>query len=262
MKPISAVEGIRLNAHRGYQPIGSENTLPAFAAAGKLGFTYIETDLWMSLDGHLMCIHDNDISRTTDGSGRVSEMTLDQLRQAKIDIETWGSDISRFTAKELRIPLFSEYLQICRQYGCIPFIETKHTFTGEALRQYMEQIFAECEAVGFTEEDIVISSTIREHLRMARRISHKVLIHSIWAYDSAAQMLADGIANPISVSYNIQNLQMEENYRKAQEKVQEAHGLGAQICLRAGDDMTQLNYMVKLGLDHIPTNVTTPAMVL
>ncbi|MBP3700706.1 MAG: hypothetical protein J6I64_02335 [Lachnospiraceae bacterium] len=53
---------IRLNAHRGYQPIGSENTLPGFIAAGQLGFTFIETDVWMTKDGHLVCIHENDIS--------------------------------------------------------------------------------------------------------------------------------------------------------------------------------------------------------
>ena len=252
---------IRLNAHRGYQPIGSENTVPGFIAAGQRGFAFIETDVWMTRDGHLVCIHENDISHTTNGTGRVSEMTLEEGRQYHIDIETYGSDISGFTKEELRIPLFSEYLQICKQYGSVPFIETKHDFKEKELEHYMKKILAECKVCGFAEEDVVISSLLKEHLRMARQVSAKVFIHSIWVYDSAAEMIADGVTNPIGVSYNIQNLQEKSNYEEAEKKVKEAHDLGAQICLRAGDDMVQVYYMCKLGLDYIPTNTTTPEML-
>jgi glycerophosphoryl diester phosphodiesterase len=63
-----------------------ENSLAGFAACIdlRLGF---ELDVRRTSDGHLVCLHDDDVQRTTDGKGKVAELTLAQLRQ--LDAGAW-----------------------------------------------------------------------------------------------------------------------------------------------------------------------------
>ncbi|WP_214694451.1 glycerophosphodiester phosphodiesterase [Exiguobacterium sp. s160] len=71
-------------AHRGYSANYPENTLSAFEAA--LPYVDgIELDVQLSKDGRLVVIHDETVDRTTDGTGWVKDMTLQELRQLKID---------------------------------------------------------------------------------------------------------------------------------------------------------------------------------
>lgn len=66
--------------HRGAAALQPENTIAGFEYAIDLGCDYLETDVQLSLDGHLVIIHDDTVDRTTNGTGRVGEMTLAQLR--------------------------------------------------------------------------------------------------------------------------------------------------------------------------------------
>ena len=61
-----------LLAHQGTATEHSGNTLDAFRWAVRHGATWIETDVWRSSDGHLVCIHDGTIDRTTSSRGPVS----------------------------------------------------------------------------------------------------------------------------------------------------------------------------------------------
>jgi len=67
-------------AHRGASGLAPENTLPAFAAAVEHGAHMIELDVWPTRDGELVVLHDETVDRTTDGTGRVTEMTLAQVK--------------------------------------------------------------------------------------------------------------------------------------------------------------------------------------
>lgn len=77
--------GIRVVAHRGGALLGPpENTLPAIEKAIDVGADLIEIDIRPTADGHLVLMHDETVDRTTDGSGPVSELTLEQVRRLKI----------------------------------------------------------------------------------------------------------------------------------------------------------------------------------
>jgi glycerophosphoryl diester phosphodiesterase len=68
-------------AHRGYSARYPENTLPAFEKAIEAGADMIEFDVHLSRDGELVVIHDDRIDRTSDGTGRVVDQTLAELRR-------------------------------------------------------------------------------------------------------------------------------------------------------------------------------------
>lgn len=75
-------------AHRGgaYHPEieGLENTLAAFRHAAALGYDYLETDVHVTKDGALLAFHDHVLDRVTDRMGAVRDLTLAQVREARI----------------------------------------------------------------------------------------------------------------------------------------------------------------------------------
>jgi glycerophosphoryl diester phosphodiesterase len=68
-------------AHRGGAALWPENTLEAFRGALDLGIRHLETDVHATRDGVLVCHHDARVDRTTDGSGRVANLTLAELKR-------------------------------------------------------------------------------------------------------------------------------------------------------------------------------------
>jgi hypothetical protein len=71
-------------SHRGLQSMGPENSFPAFKAAAERGAWAIETDFRMTADGHVVCIHDKTLDRTTDGNGPVADKTLAEIKSLKV----------------------------------------------------------------------------------------------------------------------------------------------------------------------------------
>ncbi|GAA4668616.1 glycerophosphodiester phosphodiesterase family protein [Streptomyces chumphonensis] len=72
--------GLLTVGHRGVMGVEPENTLRSFRRAQAEGLDMIELDLHLSKDGELVVMHDAEVDRTTDGSGRVGDMTVAELR--------------------------------------------------------------------------------------------------------------------------------------------------------------------------------------
>jgi len=90
----------RLCAHRGFNTVAPENSMPAFGAAVALGAREIEFDLWYTKDGEIVSIHDSKLDRVSDGTGRIYEHTYEELCSydfgAKFGEEFSGLRILRF----------------------------------------------------------------------------------------------------------------------------------------------------------------------
>ena len=67
-------------AHRGVSAVAPENTLAAFQGALDQGVKAVEFDVQLSADQHVIVIHDDTVDRTTNGGGKVRELTLNQLK--------------------------------------------------------------------------------------------------------------------------------------------------------------------------------------
>ncbi|MDQ2746609.1 MAG: glycerophosphodiester phosphodiesterase [Acidobacteriota bacterium] len=68
-------------AHRGGGGLYPENTLSAFEDSAKMGVDFLELDVHSTADGKLVVMHDGSVDRTTGGRGKVSEMTLAELKK-------------------------------------------------------------------------------------------------------------------------------------------------------------------------------------
>ena len=74
-------------AHRGASDELAEHTLPAYRRAIDEGADALECDVRLTADGHLVCVHDRRVERTSDGHGRVSSLELAELNA--LDFGSW-----------------------------------------------------------------------------------------------------------------------------------------------------------------------------
>jgi len=101
-----------LVAHRGGSGLAPENTLEAFrSAVDDWGADILEMDVRLSADGHVVVIHDETVDRTTNGSGAVGALTLEELRALDAGWRfTDPSGATSFRGRGARLPTFDEVL--------------------------------------------------------------------------------------------------------------------------------------------------------
>lgn len=95
-------------AHRGSRLLWPENTMVAFEGAVALGYRWLETDLHLTRDGAVVCLHDHTLDRTTDASGPVWERDLEELEHIDAGYRFRMGDDHPHRGSGLRIPTLEE----------------------------------------------------------------------------------------------------------------------------------------------------------
>ena len=95
-------------AHRGDHVEVPENTIAAYENGIKNGVDYVEIDLRTSKDSVLVIMHDATVDRMTNGKGKISELTYDEIRKLKV------VDKRKDSMKTYPVPSFEEVLKTCR----------------------------------------------------------------------------------------------------------------------------------------------------
>ncbi len=95
-------------AHRGSSEVAPENTIPSFDLAFKEDADFIEGDFWLTKDEQLVCIHDPDTKRVTNGKYKLKIKSANLADIKKIDVGKWKGDQYKGTT----IPTLEEVLRI------------------------------------------------------------------------------------------------------------------------------------------------------
>jgi glycerophosphoryl diester phosphodiesterase len=103
-------------AHQGGDGLRPGNTMAAFEHAVELGVDVLEMDVHATADGVLVVIHDDTVDRTTDGTGRVQDLTFDEIQalDAGYDWPTLpdtGIEGHPYRGEGVTIPALEEVLQ-------------------------------------------------------------------------------------------------------------------------------------------------------
>ncbi|KTD62055.1 glycerophosphoryl diester esterase [Legionella spiritensis] len=106
-------------AHRGASAYAPENTLAAFNKALAMGCRCVEFDVILSADGEPFVFHDESLKRTTNGQGRIGEVTAEYLQS--LDAGSWFSKSWR----DEKIPHFRDVLKWLVFTECHANIEIK-----------------------------------------------------------------------------------------------------------------------------------------
>ncbi|HEY9061285.1 MAG TPA: glycerophosphodiester phosphodiesterase family protein [Pseudobacteroides sp.] len=127
-----------LIGHRGVPALAPENTIEGCELAFTLGADSVEADVYLSKAGkdekrYLVVMHDEDISRTTNGSGKIWEMTIEELGNYLAN--------KQFTSKypTAKIPTLNQYFEKFTGRNQIIFVEIKSS-DPETIEEYTDLI--------------------------------------------------------------------------------------------------------------------------
>ena len=227
-------------AHRGLSALYPENTVPSFIGAGEAGFYGAECDVHTTSDGVLIVMHDDDVDRCADGEGDIENLTFAEIQAMRIDA---GNGIENYP--DLKIPTFEEYLQVCAEYGMIPYIELKKLDT-----KYLPDFFALLDKYGFRETAVLISFDM-DYLLEARKLDDDIEIMFL-ANDPSREKIDICIENGFELDLNFGNLiKYIPEFRYAREK-------NVKIAMWVVDHPIVADFFHLIGVDYITTNRIVP----
>ncbi|XKE45295.1 glycerophosphodiester phosphodiesterase [Halomonas organivorans] len=188
---LADLQDFQVIAHRGASGHAPEHTWPAYEQAREMGADYLELDLHMSADGHLVVIHDETLERTTDGQGKVKAHDLAALKA--LDAGSWFNAAhperadDAYTGTELLTldEVIDRYGDDVRYY-----IETK---SPERYPELQRALVETLEAEGLVESgSVVIQSFSQDSLRQVHELNAEIpLVQLVW-YSPAED--GDGLA--------------------------------------------------------------------
>ena len=123
---------VKMVAHRGLSAVERENTCPAFVAAANRSYFGIETDVHKTSDGVFVVVHDDTLTRVSNKACdiNVEKSSFGEIRDIVLpDLD--GSMIRR----DIRVPLLSEYISICKKYEKVCVLELKNEFVREDIER-------------------------------------------------------------------------------------------------------------------------------
>jgi glycerophosphoryl diester phosphodiesterase len=121
-------------AHRGDSAQAPENTYPAFAKALAAGVRRLELDVRFTNGDVPVLMHDETVDRTTNGTGAVSALTLDQIRA--LDAGSWFGKKYRGT----RVPTLFDILKLARSKNASVMVELKTLPTERQMTQFLDRV--------------------------------------------------------------------------------------------------------------------------
>jgi len=217
---------MKIIAHRGARASEPENTVRAMNKAFECGADAVEIDLRFTCDHKLVVIHDDTLEMTTNGTGKVSDMTIEQLRALD-------------AGKGERIPELSEALSVAKRYSRPLVIELKE--------EGMEwQVLEEVTEAGLGDK-VTISSFIHTSLRnlkeKAPEIKTGVIIASVPV--NPVRLVQDAKADVIFAKYS----------RITREFIDACVGYeGIEVYLWTVNTIDDLNNAISYGVDGVVTD--------
>ncbi|PWW29373.1 glycerophosphoryl diester phosphodiesterase [Cytobacillus oceanisediminis] len=228
-------------AHRGAAGYAPENTIAAFDKAVEMKADYIEIDVQRSKDGELVIIHDTTVDRTTDGTGKVKDLTFEQLR---------ALDAGSFKGEQFKgekIPTFDEILD--RYHGKVGIlIELKAPELYPGMEESVAQELKERNLDHPQNEKIIIQSFNLESMKKMNELLPKVPIGVLTSSQThtSEQALKEfsAYADYFNPHYGI----------VTEDLVEQVHSLGMKISSWTVRSQEAADFLLSMDVDAIITD--------
>lgn len=228
---------MRMIAHTGYSAVAPGNTLPAYEAAGKSDFWGAECDIQRTKDGVWILMHNDTVDDMTDGTGKVSELTYDEIMQFNVDV---GSNIENYP--DLKVAKLEEYLDVCKKYGLHPVIEIKDNADPEYMREVADILSAREDKDMF-----YVISFGREICVKMKNLMPSLPVYYLVSYEDVSPENID-----FAVNNHLDGMDIHVYHPKDYVKSVVASGLD--VFVWTIDDMDNCEKFYKLGVNAITTN--------
>jgi len=226
-------------AHRGTSGETPENTIASFRRAIAQGAEIIETDARLSKDKEIVLIHDETVERTTNGKGRVSQLTLKELRS--LDAGSWFG--KKFSGE--RIPTLSEAIDVTKGKAKLNI-----EFKGEDLL-LVPKVIDLLKEEGFIKK-VILSSFNYSFIKETKRLKPQIITGLLFATPAQER---EGFSywkwlDLILPRYNL----------VSEDLVARAHSRGLKVIAWTVDKPEKMKRLIDLGVDGIASNY--PALLI
>ncbi|WP_158998713.1 glycerophosphoryl diester phosphodiesterase [Pigmentibacter ruber] len=229
----------RVIGHRGAKGFAPENTLISFRKAKEIGAKWVEFDVKETEDGILIIMHDDELDRTTNGSGKVITKKWEAIKN--LDAGTWFN--SEF--KNEKVPTFDQTISLLKQLNLGANIEIKpcpsrETRTAIAVAEVIKNKWPQ------NLPQPIVSSFSMESLLAAKKIEPNLIIGALFEkLPSDWKKIAKEVkAQTIHVDHEI----------VTKELITEIQGEGYPILAYTVNDQTRANYLFELGVSAVFTD--------
>jgi len=228
-----------------------ENTIPAFRNAAKIGADVLELDVRLTKDGELVVMHDSTVDRTTNGQGKVREMTVAQLKQ--LDAGYWFTPDDGATypyrGQDIVIPTLTEVFSAFPEH--IINIEIKD-YAPESVERLVEVI----EEAGAADRVIVSSfddETMKYFRQVAPYVASAAAPGEIRTFYILSRLYLTRFHRPLSDAYQIP---VERGGVRLDTKtfIDAAHSKNQKVHYWTIDDPDEMRRLLALGADGIMTD--------
>ena len=231
-------------SHRGFSGIYPQNTIMAFQKALEEGVDYIELDVSLSKDDHIVVFHDSEVSRLTDGSGYIKDLTLAQILALDSGIKT--SERFRGT----RIPTLEEVLKALQETDAKLCIEIKareednvegvDKAVVDLVRQY-----------GYLDR-VMFTSYNQQVVKNLAKLFPNMMIGLDPSEEESETQSAEYIVD-LCLECDASVLYFDY-LLLTQEITDLAHSKGLQVHAWTADDADNINRLIKMGVEAVLTN--------
>jgi len=216
-------KGLLKVGHRGASAYEPENTLRSFRRAIELGVDAVELDVRRTKDNEVVVIHNSDVNKTTDGSGSVSDFTLEEIKKLVTD-------------EGEQIPTLGEVLELVGKRVKV-LVELKETGIEEKVLDVVQE-------KGLL-DNVVIISFHEDALRKVRELSDEVATGLVYVRHR----------NPIQAALELKAEYLLPLYRFTHSAdVKKAHEKGLKVIVWTINKPEEVAEYKKKGVDGIASD--------
>ncbi|WP_245604780.1 glycerophosphodiester phosphodiesterase [Paucisalibacillus globulus] len=245
-------------AHGGGNDLAPSNTLAAFTNAHELGVDMLEFDIHMTKDDYLVSIHDPTVDRTTDGQGRVNDMTLEEVQalDAGANFQDVNGEYS-YRGKGVYIPTVDEIFSTINDSDMLYTIEIKDSNDPDLYQEMSVLLWKLIQEYGLEENvliaafdqsiiDMVLEASDGEALVSGGRdeitkfvVFHKLFLNGLYQQDVHALQIPTEDSN-----INLMDKKL----------IRGAHNRGMDVHYWTINDPETMQELIDLGVDGIMTD--------
>ncbi|EMY5505490.1 glycerophosphodiester phosphodiesterase [Bacillus wiedmannii] len=184
-KAISQLNHIKNIAHRGASAYAPEHTIAAYKLGQQLRGDYIEIDLQMTKDGHLVAMHDETVNRTTNGTGLVKEHTLEEIKQLNAGsfFNEKHPSLAKKEFENVNVPTLEEIIKTFG-HNANYYIETKSPDEYPSMEEKLLEIIKH---YGINDK-VIIQSFSEASLQKIHSLDVNIPLVQLLPYKKAAQL--------------------------------------------------------------------------
>jgi glycerophosphoryl diester phosphodiesterase len=229
---------VEVTGHRGAAAVEPENTLRGVRRALSLGVDRVEVDVHLSRDNELIVMHDETVDRTTNGTGRVGDLSVSQIKQLDAGLGE-------------RVPTLPEVIDACREAW-----ERQHPEPGARGTETLLQIELKGEGtVGPTVEQVthhgIVSRVVLTSFHAERVVQAKQLLPGAIFGLLTSSLDPDPIAVALQTGASAVHLRHD---LATPEWVQRVRAAGLQARVWNIDEAERMKWAIAMGVDGIGTN--------